>query len=48
MNKLPTQDKFEEWNFDFTYVRLSDLNIPREKWLNYLPDQTPHYALLGI
>ena len=26
---------FEEWNFSFRYVRLCDLDIPREKWLEY-------------
>ena len=26
----------EESNFNFRYVRLWDLHIPREKWLNYL------------
>ena len=26
----------EDSNFDFRYVRLCDLDIPREKWLNYL------------
>ena len=36
----------EESNFDFRYVRLYDLDIPREKWLSYLhtvaTDQMPH------
>ena len=36
-------------NFNFRYVRLCDLDILREKWLNYLqtvanPDQMPHSA----
>ena len=26
----------EESNFNFRYIWLSDLHIPREKWLNYL------------
>ena len=26
----------EESNFNFRYIRLWDLHIPREKWLNYL------------
>ena len=26
----------EESNFDFRYIRLCDLHILREKWLNYL------------
>ena len=26
----------EDSNFSFRYVRLSDLDIPGEKWLNYL------------
>ena len=39
----------EDSNFDFMYVRLCDLDILREKWLNYLqnsgdPDQTPRSA----
>ena len=27
---------FEESNFDFRYVRLYDVDIPKGKWLNYL------------
>ena len=27
----------EESNFNFRYTQLGDLNIPGEKWLNYLP-----------
>ena len=35
----------EEFNINFRYVRLYDLDIPREKWLNSGdPDQTLHYA----
>ena len=26
----------ERYNFNFRYIRLWDLHIPREKWLNYL------------
>ena len=36
----------EESNFNFRYFRLFDLDIPREKWLNYFansgPDRMPH------
>ena len=36
----------EESNFNFRYVRPDNLNIPKEKWLNYLQtmetDQMPH------
>ena len=37
---------WEDSNFNFGYVRICDLDIPREKWLNYLQtvetDQTLH------
>ena len=26
----------EDSNFDFRYISLRDLDIPRKKWLNYL------------
>ena len=37
MGRLSILDyKLEESNFNFRYVRLYDLDITREKWLNYL------------
>ena len=42
----------EESNFNFGYVKLWDLDIPREKWMNYLkrgdPDQMPHSAAFDL
>ena len=39
-NKLPyphhTHYTLDDLNFNFRYARLCDLDIPREKWLNYL------------
>ena len=32
----PSHSIYEESNFNFRYVRLWDLHIPTEKWLNYL------------
>ena len=45
LNRLPHYI-LEESNFNFRYVRLWNLEIPREKWLNVFaksgdPDQTP-------
>ena len=39
----------EDSNFSFKYVRLCDVDIPTEKWLNYFAnsgdtDQMPHFA----
>ena len=44
----------DESNVNFGYVKLYDIDIPKEKWLNYLqtvetlssedPDQTPPFA----
>ena len=31
-------------NFDFRYVRLCGLDIPREKWLSYLQTVETHFA----
>ena len=31
----------EESSFDFMHVRLYDLDIPTEKWLNYLQTVDP-------
>ena len=45
LNKLPPHHHTLYTNFNFRYVRLCGLDIPREKWQNYLqgdPDQTPH------
>ena len=36
LNKLPPHYILEESNFSFRYVRLCDLDIPREKWQKYL------------
>ena len=37
LNELPhTIYIFKDSNFNFRYVRLCDLDIPRERWLNYL------------
>ena len=36
LNKLPPQYILEESNLNFSYVRLCDLDIPREKMTNYL------------
>ena len=38
MNPTPPPPHFilEDSNFYFRYVMLCDLDIPREKWLNYL------------
>ena len=33
-------------NFSFRYVRLCDLDIPREKWLNYLASDLGLQCLL--
>ena len=48
----PTQYRLEDSNFDFRYVRLCNLDIHREKWLNYLqtgdPDQMPHSAVFDL
>ena len=34
--RAPPHYTLEDSNFDFRNVRLCDLGIPREKWLNYL------------
>ena len=34
--ELPPNCILEKSNFNFRHVRLCDLDIPREKWLNYL------------
>ena len=34
----------EDSNFDFTYIRLYDIDISREKWLNYLQTALQHSA----
>ena len=39
LNKLPP-DILEEANFNFEYVKICYLAIPREKWLNYLQTVT--------
>ena len=36
LNKLSPHYKLELSNFNFRYVTLCDLEIPRYKWLNYL------------
>ena len=36
LNILPPRNILEDSNFDFRYVALCELDIPREKWLNYL------------
>ena len=36
LNELPPLYILEDSNCNFKYVRLCDLHIPREKWLNYL------------
>ena len=36
LNELPPQYILEESIFSFRYVRLCDLDIPREKWFNFL------------
>ena len=36
LNKLSPHYVMEEFSFSFGYFRLCDLDIPREKWLNYL------------
>ena len=43
----------EESIFDYRYARLYDVDIPKEKRLNYLqtvetPDQTPHLHRLPV
>ena len=39
-------------HFQFRYVRLYDIDIPKEKWLNYLQavetDQTLHYVVSDL
>ena len=55
----PTNYILEDSNFNFRYVRLCDLDIPRGKWLNYLqsvetlinsgdPDQMLHFAVSDL
>ena len=41
LNKLSQHYMYilEEPNFNLSYVRLCDLDIPREKWLNYICKQ---------
>ena len=36
LNRLAPHYILEESNFNLRYVRLCDLHIPREKWLNYM------------
>ena len=52
LNELPPHYILEDSNFDLRYIRLSDLDIPREKWLNYLQTVETlmrcHVTLLGI
>ena len=36
LNKLSHTIIWEEAIFDFKYVRLHNVDIPKEKWLNYL------------
>ena len=36
LNRLAPHYILEESNFNLRYVRLFDLHIPREKWLNYM------------
>ena len=36
LNELRPLYIMEDSDFDFRYLRLFDLDIPREKWLNYL------------
>ena len=45
--------RLEESNFNFSCVRLCNLDSPRQKWLNYLrsvenPDQTLHSAAFDL
>ena len=40
LNRLSHTNILEESNFNFRYIRLWNLNIPREKWLNYLQTVT--------
>ena len=34
LNKLPTHYTLEDSQFKFRFIRLNDLDIPTEKWLN--------------
>ena len=36
LNRLPSTIYIERFHFSFRYVRICDLDISREKWLNYL------------
>ena len=36
LNRFLLHYTLEELSFNFRYVRLPDLGIPRDKWLNYL------------
>ena len=41
LNELPAHCMLGDSNFDFRYVSLGDLDIPREKSLNYLQTVKP-------
>ena len=38
----------EEFNFIFRYIRLCDLDIPKEKWLDYLQTVNSAVSHLGL
>ena len=49
----PALYNLEDSNFDFRYVRLCDLDILREKWLNYFANsgdsnQTPRSVAFDL